>query len=89
MGLHKEKGAEAPSEPVVIPELRVMLCPLFGMEFSKWALSAAFPCADGAAPAALEGIPLDFLPTPLLRAPGLRKGRVFMPVLLSLHPALE
>lgn len=55
--------------------LGVMLCPLFGMEFSKWALSAAFPCADGGAPAALEGIPPNFLLTPLLRAPGLRKGR--------------
>lgn len=62
MRLHKEKGAEAPSEPAVIPELRVMLCPLFGMEFSKWALSAAFPCADGAAPAALEGNSSGFSP---------------------------
>lgn len=84
---NQDKGAGA--EPVVIPGLRVMLCPRFGMEFSKWALSAAFPCADGGAPAALEGIPPDFLLTPLLRVPGLRKGRVSMPAPLSLHPGLE
>lgn len=74
---------------MVIPHPTLMLCLLLGMEFSKWALSAAFPCADGGAPAAPEGIPPDFLLHLCLRVPGLRARRVSVPAPGALHPGLK